>query len=192
VDRVSVALFGGSFNPPHVGHVLAVAYALSAEMVERVVVVPVFEHAFGKQLEAYEHRVEMARRAFAWLPRVEVSTIESRLGAPSLTLRTILALEAEHPDWALRLPVGSDILGEIQKWHAFSQIEQRAPLLVLPRAGATAVRGKPSVLPQVSSSEVRGMLAALAPEATAPEALSALLPKAVLAYVREHQLYRAQ
>lgn len=191
LERVPVALFGGSFNPPHVGHVLAVAYALGTEDLQRVVVVPVFEHAFGKQLAPYEHRVEMARRAFGWLPRVDVSTIESRLGAPSRTLRTIEALEAEHPEWALRLLVGSDILGEIQKWHAFAEIARRAPLLVLPRAGAASVEGRPAVLPQVSSSELRGMLAGLSAGAPPPPALEALLPRAVLGYVREHGLYAA-
>ncbi len=191
MPRVPVALFGGSFNPPHVGHVLAVAYALGTEDLERVVVIPVFEHAFGKQLAPYQHRLEMARRAFGWLPRVDVSSIESQLGAPSRTLRTIEALEAEHPEWALRLLVGSDILGEIQKWHAFAEIARRAPLLVLPRTGAAPVAGRPAVLPQVSSSEVRGLLSGLAAGAAAPAALQALLPRAVLAYVREHGLYAA-
>lgn len=183
--RVSVALFGGSFNPPHVGHVLAAAYVLSTEMVERVVVVPVFEHAFGKQLEAYPHRIEMARLAFGWLPRTEVSTIESGLGAPSRTLRTIEALEREHPDWGLRLLVGSDILGEIQKWHAHAEIERRAPPLVLQRAGSESGAGS-CVLPEVSSSEVRALLGRL-PGSEAE--VAPLLPRAVLDYVRREGLY---
>ena len=187
--RLPVALFGGSFNPPHVGHVLSVAYVLSTELVERVVVVPVFEHALGKQLARYEHRVAMVESAFGWLPRVEVSTIESRLGAPSLTLRTIEALLSEHPDWNLRLLVGSDILGEIQRWHAFAEIEKRAPLLVLPRAGAGTSDERAPLLPRVSSSEVRGLLASLATDPAAHAALSALLPRAVLDYVKTHALY---
>jgi nicotinate-nucleotide adenylyltransferase len=200
VARVSVALFGGSFNPPHVGHVLAVTYVLSTELAERVVVVPVFEHALGKHLLPFEHRAAMAERAFGWLPRVEVSRIEARLGAPSRTLSTLIALEAEHPDWDLRLMVGSDILGEIQKWHAFEEIERRAPLLVLPRAGVVGVHAAAieasaaALLPEVSSTEVRSLLAAGASEAGPgiPDRLAALIPRAVLAYVNEHGLYRAE
>src|SRR5687767_3051770 len=109
VSSVTVALFGGSFNPPHIGHVLAVTYVLSVGRVDRVVVVPVFDHALGKRLEPFEHRLEMARRAFDWLPQVDVSDIEERLGTPSRTLRTVLALESAHPEWDLRLLVGSDI-----------------------------------------------------------------------------------
>jgi nicotinate-nucleotide adenylyltransferase len=199
VARVSVALFGGSFNPPHVGHVLAVAYALSTELAQRVVVVPVFEHALGKHLLPFEHRAAMAEHAFGWLPHVEVSRIEARLGAPSRTLSTLIALEAEHPDWELRLMVGSDILGEIQKWHAFDEIERRAPLLVLPRAGvvgqATAIEASAAaLLPEVSSTEVRALLAARASGADpgGPGRLEALIPRAVLAYLNEHGLYRAE
>lgn len=183
-----VALFGGSFNPPHIGHVLAAAYVLSTAVVERVVAVPVFEHALRKHLEPYEHRVEMTRRAFALLPGVEVSEIEAELGAPSRTLSTILALEARHPDWALRLMVGSDILSEIHQWHAFDEIERRAPPLVLARAGASATVG-PSLLPEVSSTEVRTLLAQSGAGDERAAQLRALVPHAVLDYVREHRLY---
>jgi nicotinate-nucleotide adenylyltransferase len=190
VSRVSVALFGGSFNPPHVGHVLAVTYVLSIGRVDRVLVVPVFEHALGKRLEPFEQRLEMARRAFGWLPQVEVSSIEERLGAPSRTLSTVLALEREHPDWDLRLLVGSDITGEIQKWHAFDEIERRAPPLILERAGVRGASGVPSLLPEVSSTEVRSLLGSAQPGDANAAALGALVPRAVLDYIFEQQLYR--
>ncbi|HTV17451.1 MAG TPA: nicotinate-nicotinamide nucleotide adenylyltransferase [Polyangiaceae bacterium] len=185
----TVALFGGSFNPPHVGHVLAVAYALSVGLVERVLVVPVFEHALGKQLAPFAHRLELSKRAFGWLPGVEVSSLEERLGAPSRTLRTIQALEAEHPDWRLRLLVGSDITTEIEKWHAFDEIERRAPPLVLPRAGSVAVGGAPALLPEVSSTAVRELFERAARGEDVGAELAALVPKAVLDYIAEHGLY---
>lgn len=187
--REVVALFGGSFNPPHVGHVLAAAYVLSAGWVQRVLVVPVFEHALGKALVPFEHRLEMARRAFEWLPGVEVSSIEASLGAPSRTLRTILALEAQHPDWELRLLVGSDITGEIEKWQAFDQIERKAPPLYLQRAGASGPGLGPSVLPEVSSTEVRRLLGQAGPDEPPSADLSALVPRAVLDYVWRERLF---
>lgn len=185
--RSRVALFGGSFNPPHIGHVLAAAYVLGIGWVDRVLVVPVYEHALGKRLERFEHRVEMARRAFGWLPAVDVSTIEATLGAPSRTLRTVQALEQEHPEWALRLLVGSDITGEIEKWHAYDEIARRAPPLVLERAGAPGQPGALQLLPAVSSTQVRSLLAT--PEQ--PPELEVLLPSGVLRYAREHGLYAA-
>jgi nicotinate-nucleotide adenylyltransferase len=188
MSSTPVALFGGSFNPPHIGHVLAAAYVLSTGAVERVVAVPVFEHALRKHLEPFEHRVEMARRAFGLLPGVEVSEIEAELGAPSRTLSTILALELKHPDWALRLMVGSDILTEIHQWHAFDEIERRAPPLVLARAGANP-SGALSLLPEVSSTEVRALLARGGVGQEPDAQLRTLVPRAVLDYVREHVLY---
>lgn len=188
--RTPVGLFGGSFNPPHVGHVLSVAYVLSTRQVEHVVVVPVFEHALRKSLAPFEHRLEMARRAFGWLPEVEVSPIEARLGAPSRTLSTILALQTEHPEWDLRLMVGSDILAELHQWHAFTEIERLAPPLVLQRAGATEAASGPAVLPRVSSTEVRQLLAAAVPASSLE--LQALVPRAVLEYVLEQRLYANQ
>lgn len=190
----TVALFGGSFNPPHVGHVLAAAYVLSVGLVERVLVVPVFEHAFGKRLEPFEHRLQMARRAFDWLPQVEVSSLEERLGVPSRTLRTVQVLEAEHPEWRLRLLVGSDITGEIQKWYAFDEIQRRAPPLILTRAGAgAALPGEgqgPALLPEVSSTRIRQLLESAAAGGPGGAELGALVPRAVLDYIAAHQLYR--
>ena len=192
--RSSVGLFGGSFNPPHLGHVLSIAYVLSAELVERVVAVPVFEHALGKNLAPFPERVAMARLAFEWLPRVEVSDIEQRLGTPSRTLSTVRALSALHPDWDLRLIVGSDILGELHQWHAFPEIERRAPPLVLPRPGGTdpdQPGAGARLLPDISSTQVRARLAAWAAN-SAPEAaaeIAQLIPRSVLAFIRAQGLY---
>jgi len=68
--RKSVAIYGGSFDPPHVSHVLAAVYALKIAGFERVLVVPVFEHAFHKQLTPFEHRTRMCELAFAGITGV--------------------------------------------------------------------------------------------------------------------------
>ena len=180
-----VAFYGGSFNPPHVAHVLACAYLLSAMEVDHVLVVPVFRHAFEKPLAPFEHRVEMCRRAVAWLPGVEVSAVESELETPSLTLRTLEHLRARHPDWSLRLVVGSDVLFEARKWHAFERICQIAPPLVLGRVGYPHADAPVAVLPEVSSTRIRELVAS-----ESEKELAHLLPRSVLAYVLEQGLYR--
>ena len=180
-----VAFYGGSFNPPHVAHVLACAYLLSATEVERVLVVPVYRHAFDKPLAPFEHRVEMCRRAVGWLPGVEVSDVESGLATPSLTLRTLEHLAGQHPDWSLRLVIGSDVLFEARKWHAFDQICQLAPPLVLGRVGFPHPEAPVAVLPEVSSTRIRELAAE-----GAHRELGYLLPRSVLEYVEQHELYR--
>lgn len=150
-----IAVFGGSFDPPHVAHVLAVRYVLSVGLVERVVVVPVFHHALDKKLSPFPLRVEMCKAAFLGDERVSVSELEATLPAPSYTLHTLEALRKMHPEDELRLVVGADVLGETRKWHEFERVERLAPLIVLGRAGIDTPDAPPAVLPDVSSTEAR-------------------------------------
>jgi nicotinate-nucleotide adenylyltransferase len=183
-DRARVAVFGGSFNPPHVAHLLAAVYALSTAPIDRVLVIPVFQHPFAKELAPYEDRLAMCRLALGWIPGVSVSTVEQELGGESLTLRTVEHLRAEHPDWSLRLLVGSDVLPDLPKWHRFDRIAALAPPLVLGRSGVISDEAPLPVLPQVSSTEVRDAIAT-----GDLDAVRARVPAAVLSYIVEHGLY---
>ena len=190
--RLRVGLFGGSFNPPHVGHVLAATYVLSTAQVDRVLVVPVYEHALRKSLEPFESRLHLARAAFERISGVEVSDVEATLGAPSRTLNTVQFLMQEHPDWDLRLMVGSDILGEIHQWHAFEEVRRLAPPLVLARAGDAHADAGACLLPEVSSTEVRTLLEGR-PEVglgAAEARLKARVPAGVLELILRDGLYR--
>ena len=210
-----VAFFGGSFNPPHVAHVLACAYVLSTNLADRVLVVPVFQHPFDKPLAPFEDRLTMARLALDWLPGVEVSPVEQELETPSLTLNTLQHLSNANPSWRLRLMVGSDVLFEAQKWHAFDEISALAPPLVLGRIGYEHPDAPVSVLPDLSSTRVRELFAALRDtrrgaalrdtrrgaalrdtrrgadpiDAAARATLSAMLPKPVLEHAERRGLY---
>lgn len=185
-----VAVFGGSFNPPHVAHVLAVSYVLSVGVVERVLVVPVYRHAFAKdrELVTFEHRLQMCERAMGWLPGVEVSPLEAELEPPSYTLHTLQHIQRAHPDWRLRLVIGADVVAETDKWHAFDEVAALAPPFPLGRIGFE-LEGVPQLLPELSSSSIRGWLAARDREPER-EALARWLPARVLAYIDEHGLYR--
>lgn len=184
---MNVALYGGSFNPPHVGHVLAAAYLTSVAGFERVLVVPVFEHAFDKQLAPFEQRVSLCRLAFSRLVDVEVSTIERELPAPNYTISTVKALLAHHPDWRIRVVVGADVLPEIERWHEADELQRLAPLYVLGRRGVSDSAAPPALLPDVSSSEIR---ARCARETDDDPALARLVPAPVLEVIRAWGLYR--
>ncbi|WP_437489991.1 nicotinate (nicotinamide) nucleotide adenylyltransferase [Sorangium sp. So ce1014] len=200
-----VAIFGGSFNPPHVAHVLAATYAISVAPVDEVLVVPVYRHPFSKELVPFEHRLAMCHLALGWLPCVSVSAVERDLGGESLTLRTLEHLAAAHPDWAMRLLVGADVLPDLPRWHRFDRIEQLAPPIVLGRSGFTAtgaerldaaaidprphlradpLRPADVLLPQISSSEIRRAFAA-----GDLEGVRQRVPRAVLDYALAHGLY---
>jgi nicotinate-nucleotide adenylyltransferase len=186
---MNVAFYGGSFNPPHVAHVLAAAYVLSAGDFEKLIVVPVFDHAFDKQLAPFDDRVRMTELAMAVVGAVEVSRIEESLGSPSRTLFTLRALSQRHPTWRFRLVVGSDVLYEAQKWHAFEKIQELAPLFVLGRVGSPHPEAPEAILPAVSSTHVRELIAR-PDDALGRAELERLVPRAVLRYIEEHSLYR--
>lgn len=183
-----VAFFGGSFNPPHVAHVLAAAYALCIGEFDRVLVVPVFSHAFDKPLAPFEHRARLAEIAMSLLPGVEVSRVEQVLATPSFTLRTLERLAAEHPDWGFRLLIGADVVADSKKWHAYDAVTKLAPPFVLGRVGVPSANAPAPVLPAVSSTRVRELLARRG-DADAQRELSRTVPRAVLDYIHEHALY---
>jgi len=171
--------------------VFLAAYALSAFGVDRVLVVPTFQHAFDKPLTAMDHRLAMCERAFGLLRGVEVSPLERELGGTSRTLRLLTALGPRYPDHQLRLLVGTDILRDAPRWHRFDEVCRLAPPMVADRAGYAreAVTGEAPgpaapLLPEVSSTVVRERLAR-------GEDVSLWVPHAVRAYIEAHGLYRA-
>jgi nicotinate-nucleotide adenylyltransferase len=183
-ESLAVGVFGGSFNPPHVAHLLAVTYVLATSPLDRVLVVPCYDHPLGKSLAPFVHRKAMCERAFADVSRVAVSSIEQEMGATSRTLYTLQELLRRNPGWSLRLIVGADILDEKDKWFGWDEIEQLAPPIVLGRIGFGDDRGLVRVLPEVASRDVRAKLGR-------GEDVSAVVPRAVVEYARANGLYKA-
>jgi len=177
-----IAVYGGSFDPPHLGHTLACTYVLTGWPVDRVIVVPVGSHAFSKPLSGFEHRYRMCELAFAPLKHVEISRLEQTLPAPNFTLTTLEALAKQHPGASLRLVIGSDLLGETAGWHEFERVRALAPPIVIPRAGYESDQAPGPALPNISSSEVRARLRAGA-------STDGLLDARVAQYALEHRLY---
>jgi nicotinate-nucleotide adenylyltransferase len=174
------AIFGGSFDPPHVGHVLAASWVLSTHDVDALVVVPVFAHPFGKDMTPYPHRRRMCELAFSTLSRAHVSDIEARLGGASYTVRTLEALRSEA---SLRLIVGTDIIDDIPRWKEGHRIAELAPLIVVGRGGHDDGLPREVVMPEISSTEVRTRL-------REGRSCEGLVPRAVLAHIDRYQLYR--
>jgi nicotinate-nucleotide adenylyltransferase len=182
-----VGIFGGSFNPPHVAHVLAALYVLSCSEIDRVLVVPTYQHPFAKALAPFADRMEMCRRAFEPLAAVDISAVEEELGGESRTVRTLEHLHAAHPDWQMRLIVGADIVHEMDRWWSPERVRELAPPIVLGRVGIAPAVGyddAPRVLPEVSSTSIRAALAR-------GEPLDTMVPRRVLALIEERGLYRA-
>lgn len=183
-STLNVAIFGGSFNPPHVAHVLACTLLVCLDDVERIVVVPTFKHPFAKSLAPFDDRVKMCEIAMAWIPRVEVSRIEEEIGQESRTLRTLQVLREAHPDWRPRLVIGADILTEAPRWQGFDAIARIAPPIVLGRVGFSHPGQQAALLPDVSSTRVRADVAR-----GAWSEVEQVVPRQVVAFIRDRGLY---
>ena len=187
-----MALFGGSFNPPHMAHQMVCLFVLETEAVDAVWMIPTYRHAFAKELASFEDRVAMCElAAVPFGGRVVVSRIEETVAQQpgfvvSRTFDTIEALAAAHPDSDFRLVVGADILAERDKWYRFSDVVMRAPLIVVGRGGHAPPVGSSHVgldMPEVSSTEVRARLGR-------GDSALPLVPRSVMEYMRRRGLYR--
>jgi nicotinate-nucleotide adenylyltransferase len=181
-----VAVYGGSFDPPHLGHVLSVAWALSAAEVDAVCIIPTWKHAFNKEhCASFEERMSMCELAFAVFRDVEVSDVERRLGGVSRTVHTLDALASEHPDTVFRLLIGADVLPTTDRWHQWDEVVKVAPPLVIGRQGSPVPEGCPISIPNINSTEVRSALADASD-------IKGLVPTAVIEHIRAHGLYQGE
>jgi len=175
-----VALFGGSFDPPHVGHLLAAAYVLSTEPVDELWFVPVLQHPFGKELlGSYDHRVLLCERIAAELSRAKVSRAEQESGE-GRTVDLLEWLHRKHPGTRWALVLGTDLDAEKPQWKRFDRVEQLARIVTVGRGGY----GRSAVtIPEVSSTEVRALI-------RSGGDASRLVPRAVLEAIRDAGTYR--
>ena len=190
-----IGVFGGTFDPPHVGHLALAEWAREALSLDRVIFVPAARppHKRGKRMSAAEDRVAMTRLAVRGNRAFAVSTIEVRRTGPSYTVDTLRALARAHPRAQLWLLMGEDSLREFHTWHAPERILALARLAVAGRPGARAprsvgraARGRVVVLRnpglQIASSAIRARV-------RAGRSVRYLVPDAVARYAAAHRLY---
>jgi nicotinate-nucleotide adenylyltransferase len=196
-----LGLLGGTFNPPHIGHMVAAQEALAQLELDEVLLVPVNEPPH-KELEAdpgVEHRVELCRRAVAGEERIRVSRVDADVPGPSFTVATLRRLHESRPGDQLTFIVGGDMALSLPTWHEPETILELAELGVAEREGVrrsdieervAEVRGGPDRvrffdMPRldVSSSLIRRFVAAGRP-------IRYLVPDGVAAYIAQAGLYR--
>ena len=191
-----LGIFGGSFDPPHVGHLLAAGDAVEALSLDRLVFVPAHVSPFkdGVTHTPAADRLAMVRLLVGDDPRFGVDPIEIEREGLSFTVDTLAALAERHPEAERYLLIGEDVLPSFPQWREPARIQALARLVVLRRATdgeprlPDAVRGVPPLMlatrrVDVSSTEVRQ-------RARAGRSLRGFVPESVAAYIAEAQLYR--
>lgn len=196
-----IGIFGGSFNPPHIGHIRAAQSAAQMLGLTKVLLVPACQvpHKEPSAGDPAPHqRLEMVRLAAASHPLLEVSDLEIRREGRSYTWDTIQALRAQYPEAEFTLLLGSDMFCGFGKWIHAEEISREVKLAVLSRgekreqqeiasaAASLNARGVrvtvvPNPVTEISSTQVRRLLAFGCGDE--------FLPEGVAEYIHENRLY---
>jgi nicotinate-nucleotide adenylyltransferase len=134
---VRIGILGGTFNPPHLGHLVCAQEAYIELSLARVMLVParIPPHKPVDDEPGATHRLEMCRLAVLGDERFEVSDIEIQREGPSYTVDTLGELHSAKPDSELFLIVGADIAAGLPEWHEAERVLSRATVAVAERRG---------------------------------------------------------
>ncbi len=185
-----IGVFGGSFDPPHLAHLIVAEQARVQAHLDRVLWVPAFQSPLkvDSPPTGAKHRLAMVELAIEGHDGFAAWDGELRRPGPSWTVETLASLREEHPDWDLFLVIGGDSLAGMANWRDPEGIRRLARLVVYPRPGSEPTIDD-DVIPldvpllDVSSTDVRRRL-------RAGESVRYIVPDAVLRYVTRHGLYR--
>ena len=202
--QMRIGIYGGTFAPPHEGHVAAAKEFLRQMQLDLLYIIPAAIPPH-KQIDASDdpgRRLEMCRLAFAGIRGALVSDMEIARGGKSYTVDTLRALSA--PDRRLFLLMGTDMMLTLDEWRQPEEIFRLCYPVYIRREEAPAndariveknnlylqkygkiVRKLPADVIEISSTEIRR-------RAAAGESLSGVVPGAVETYIRENHLYGAK
>jgi nicotinate-nucleotide adenylyltransferase len=196
---VRIGILGGTFNPPHLGHLVAGQEAYRELELDRVMLIParIPPHKPVEHEPGPEHRLALCRLATQDDDRFEVSQLELERDGPSYTVDTLEQLSSQVPNNELFLVVGGDIAAGLPDWHRPERVLELANLAIAKRRGTTrdsvqealaTLRGGDRArffqMPRigVSSTMIRRRVAAGQP-------IRYLVPDRVVDYIERHELY---
>jgi nicotinate-nucleotide adenylyltransferase len=192
--RERLGILGGTFDPVHIGHLVAAVNARAVLGLDRVLLVVANQpwQKSGRALTPAEDRVALVAAAVAGVEGLEASRLEVDRGGPTFTADTLEQLAAEGVDRELFLIVGSDVAADLGTWERPEVVARLATLVVVDRAGvpgggaglSQAWRVERVEIPrlEISSSDIRDRCAAGLP-------VDFLVPEAVITRIRSLGLY---
>jgi len=197
-----VAFFGGTFDPPHNGHLGIVKYILEHTGLDRILIVPSFSPPHkDSNVATFEERMEMCRILFSEElndRRVELSRVEETLPSPSYTWQTMEFIGSQEEGAELFIVVGMDNYRTLDSWKKGDELQHRYRFIVLARreGGDTGVKVKDIVMTnplwEISSEKIRELFGLYYKQGGDNQKipLSKMLPEKLLDYILQKGLYR--
>lgn len=134
MNKNSIAIFGGSFNPPTIAHInLAKQILDKMKNIEKIIFVPVSTKYNKQGLAPDEDRLELLETICQDHPNMEVSSLELNSPRQLYTIETLKIMQKQNPDKTIYFIVGTDNLKELETWHAANEILQQFKIIVLER-----------------------------------------------------------
>jgi nicotinate-nucleotide adenylyltransferase len=188
-----LGLFGGRFDPPHLGHLLAAEQSREALSLDAVWFIPAPSPPHKPAIAGPEHRYAMTMLATVSHPRFSVSRIELDRQGPSYTFDTVQQIRAAEPGAELFLIAGADAYRDIAGWHRAKELVRQVNIMVVARPGYNLAQLEPDFRARVrvvaisgcdiSSTEIRNRL-------KEGRSIRYLVPESVESYLVRHHLYR--
>jgi nicotinate-nucleotide adenylyltransferase len=201
VRRPRIGILGGTFDPVHVGHLVAavnVRHDLALDRVLLVVANQPWQKVGSRPVTPAADRLALVRAAVEGCPGVEASDMEIARGGTSYTADTVAELTAAHPGAELFLVVGADVARLLDTWERVDEVRRAVTLVVVNRPGSRVAPGshgasldgwrvQTSEIPalEISSTELRERAAEGRP-------LDFLIPPEAIRLIRERNLYRGE
>lgn len=189
MTRMRIGIVGGTFDPPHLGHLEVVRHVRDALSLDQVLVIPAGEPWHKTDVVATSRqRLTMTQEAFRDEPGVQVSDIDVVRSGPTYTVDTLRTLHAQQPDATWFLILGQDAAAGLPTWREPDAVRELARLVIVtrPDAGQHPVPENADVVAmepvEISSTQIRMRCAH-------GESIDALVAPAVARYIREHGLY---
>jgi len=199
-----IGIFGGTFDPVHVGHLIMAEQCREAGQLDQVWFVPAARppHKQDQALTSFAQRVEMLALAIAGMPAFRVDELEKDRPGPSYTAVTLEELERRHPQTTFALLLGSDCLPDLPGWHRPERILELAELLLFARPGWPVIPERemraalhlsehaPLWLRVIQAPLIDIASGDLRQRAAKQRSLRFLVPRAVETYILEKKLYQ--
>jgi nicotinate-nucleotide adenylyltransferase len=199
-----IGVFGGTFDPVHLGHLILAEQCREQGRLDLVLFIPSARppHKQRHAITPFRHRAEMLQLATAGHPAFRIDELENERPGPSYTVDTLDELSRRHPGAEWFFLVGSDALAEMHEWYDPAGIVRRAGLLVMARGGeripspgelGTSLglpKGEAVRLEVIEAPRVEISSRDLRCRAAAGRSLRYLVPRAVECYIEEKGLYR--